>query len=69
MSDVIKFPSNRPTKGITGRDDYIIAEALYLAAKSIDQMPKELRRESDKHDMVRILNTAFPDWEKAFGPF
>ena len=58
MSDVIKFPVRKSPKGITGRDGYIIAEALYLAAKSIDQMPKELRRESDKHNM--------PDWEEVF---
>ena len=66
MSDVIKFPINRPTKGITGRDRYIIAEALYLATKWIDQLPKELRSETDKHDMLRILNTAFPDLKATF---
>ncbi len=32
-------------------------------------MPKELRSESDKHDVLRILNTVFPDWEEVFGPF
>ena len=68
MGDVIKFPISRTTKGITGRDGYIIAEALYFAIKWIDQMPKELRSESDKHDMLRILNTAFPEWEEVFGP-
>ena len=68
MGNVIKFPIGLTTEGITGRDGYIIAEALYLAVKWIDHLPKELRSESDKHDMLRILNDAFPDWEDTFGP-
>lgn len=31
MSDVIPYPINFETKGITGRDGYIVAEARYFA--------------------------------------
>ncbi len=68
MSNVIKFPINLATKGITGRDGYIVAEALYFATKWIDEMPDKVRPASDKRDILRILNAAFPDWEDVFGP-
>lgn len=63
MGDVVKFP-----KDITGRDGYIVAEALYLAVEAIDQKPEELRRETDKRDMLKILNTIRPDWKTVFEP-
>lgn len=66
MSDV--FPIDHETRGITGRDGYIVAEALFLATKYIDHMPERLRLESDKRAMLQILNAAFPDWEDTFGP-
>lgn len=68
MSDAASFPLNFQTKGITGHDGYIVAEALCLAAKWIDEMPDKVRLVSDKRDILRILNTAFPDWEEVFGP-
>ncbi len=68
MSDVTRFPINEETRGITGRDGYIVAEALYFATKWIDQMPDKVRLVADKHDMLRILNAAFPEWEDTFGP-
>ena len=37
MSDVIPYPINFETKGITGRDGYTVAEALYFATKWIDR--------------------------------
>ena len=68
MSDVIPYPINFETKGITGRDGYIVAEALYLATKWIDEMPDKVRPSSDQRDIFRILNAAFPDWVDVFGP-
>jgi antitoxin component HigA of HigAB toxin-antitoxin module len=68
MSDVTAFPIDHTTKGITGRDGYIVAEALYLATRYIDHMPEKVRLEADRHAMLQILNTAFPEWEDTFGP-
>ena len=56
------------TKGVTGRDGYIIAEALVLAMKAIDDMPSNIRLTSDQNDIIRILNANFPSWEDVFGP-
>ena len=68
MSGASPLPINFKTQGITGHDGYIIAEALYFAARQIDEMPDSARPTSDKRDMLKILNTAFPDWEDVFGP-
>jgi len=68
MSEENPYPINFKTKGITGRDGYIVAEALYFATKWIDEMPDKVRPASDKRDILRILNAAFPDWEDVFGP-
>jgi hypothetical protein len=62
------FPIDHETKGITGRDGYIVAEALYLAMKWIDHMPEKVRLTHDRTAMLEILNTAFPEWEDTFGP-
>ncbi len=43
MSDAILFPINFETRGITGHDGYIVAEALYFATKWIDEMPDKVR--------------------------
>ena len=56
------------TKGVTGRDGYIIAEALVLAMRSIEAMPDNLRPTADQRDILSILNTVFPTWEDTFGP-
>lgn len=56
------------TKGVTGRDGYIIAEALVLAMKSIDEMPGNVRLTADQKDIIKILNACFPTWEDVFGP-
>jgi hypothetical protein len=54
------YPIRAETPGVTGRDGYLIAEALYLAAKWIPhQAAGELK--SDRKDMLRILEHAFPD--------
>ena len=68
MSDVDPYPINFETKGVTGRDGYIVAEALYFASKWIDDMPDKVRPAADQRDIFRILNAAFPDWEDIFGP-
>ena len=68
MSDVNPYSINFETKGITGRDGYIIAEALYFATKWIDEMPDQARPTSDQRDIYRLLNAVFPDWEDVFGP-
>ena len=47
----------------TGRDDYIIARALYLAIKYIDSLPLEEREVSDQADMRQILNKRFTKLE------
>ena len=54
------------THEITGRDDYIIAKALYLAVKYIDSLPSIERELSDQDDMQMILNERFPGLEATF---
>lgn len=68
MSDSNELPIGFETKGITGRDGYIIAESLVLAMKYIDEMPDNIRPMADKNDIIKILNTAFPTWEDVLGP-
>lgn len=68
MNDTGELSISFETKGVTGRDGYIIAEALVLAMKSIDEMPDELRLTADQKDIIKILNAAFPTWEDEFGP-
>jgi hypothetical protein len=43
------------TEGITGRDGWLMARALYLAIKWIDAMPEEHKAVSDQEDMRAIL--------------
>jgi hypothetical protein len=49
--------------GITGRDDYIVAKALYLAIKFIDTLPPEKRARSDQSDMQKILDARYAQHE------
>lgn len=68
MNDAAEPTISFETKGVTGRDGYIIAEALVLAMKSIDEMPDKVRLTADQKDIIKILNTAFPTWEDVLGP-
>jgi len=68
MTDSNELPINFETKGVTGRDGYIIAEALVLAMKYIDGLPDNVRPMADQHDILKILNAAFPTWEDVLGP-
>lgn len=45
---------------ITGRDDLIIAQALWLGIKAIDSLPPERRQVSNRDDMKRILEVRYP---------
>ncbi len=47
---------NDPTE-VTGRDDYIIAQALWEASKLLDSLPDKERPESNIEDMRAILET------------
>ena len=51
---------------ITGRDDFVIAKALYLAVNHIDSLPPEEQPLSDQEDMQRILNEKYPKYEALF---
>lgn len=68
LNDSNELPINFETKGVTGRDGFIIAEALVLAMKHIDEMPDNVRPTADKNDIIKILNSAFPTWEDVLGP-
>lgn len=68
MNDAEDLTIGFETKGVTGRDGYIIAEALVLAMKSIDDMPDNVRLTADQKDIIKILNAAFPTWEDVLGP-
>lgn len=68
MSDTTaSFPVDFQTRAITGDDGYIVAEALYLAAKWIDEMPDKVRLVSDKRDILTHKNTAFPTGSRFSG--
>lgn len=47
---------------VTGRDGFLIAEALYLAIEYIDQLPKGRQPLSDQADMMRLLDEMYPGW-------
>lgn len=68
MSDSSDLNLSFETKGVTGRDGYIIAEALVLAMKYIDTMPDKVRLTTDQRDIIKILNAAYPTWEDVLGP-
>ncbi len=68
MTDPNDLSLGFETKGVTGRDGYIIAEALVLAMKSIDAMPDNVRLTADRRDIIKILNQSFPTWEDVLGP-
>ncbi len=51
---------------ITGRDDFIIAKALYFAIHYIDKLPPEIRPLSDQVDMQNILNERYSGYEDTF---
>ena len=51
---------------VTGRDDYIIAQALWEASKLLDSLPDKERPESNIEDMRAILETRYPDLRAGF---
>jgi len=48
-------------RSITGRDGYIMAQALYWAIKFSQRLPSRYREWSNEQDMKAILNSRFPD--------
>ena len=46
---------------ITGRDHYIVAQALILGINAIDGTPIERRQSSNRDDMMRLLLAICPD--------
>ncbi len=53
-------------ESITGRDGYIMAQALILGINAIDGTPIEHRQESNRDDMMRLLLAIYPgqaDWQ------
>ncbi len=51
---------------VTGRDGWVMAQALHLAIKWIDAMPEEHRALADQRDMRALLQARFPDRAKLF---
>ena len=47
---------------VTGRDDFIIAQALWEASKVLDLLPDIERPDSNIQDMRAILETRYPDF-------
>ncbi len=56
---------NDPTE-VTGRDDYIIAQALWEASKLLDSLPDKERPESNIEDMRAILETRYSGLQEMF---
>lgn len=53
-------------QGITGRDDYIIAKALYWALKHSSNLPGLMHETSDEDDMRKIALTRYGRLVKGF---
>ncbi len=51
---------------ITGRDDYIIAQALWEARKLLDSLPDKERPDSNIKDMRAILETRYSGLQEMF---
>jgi CelD/BcsL family acetyltransferase involved in cellulose biosynthesis len=45
---------------VTGRDGYILAQALAFAIEVIDRLPEEWRPRSNRDDMLRLLEAMQP---------
>jgi hypothetical protein len=52
---------NGPINNVTGRDAFIVAQALAYAAEAIDRLPLERRQQSHRADMLRLLHHIAPD--------
>ena len=50
-------------KNITGRDDYIIAQAMAYAIAMIDSLPPDKRELGNRMAMVMLLHHYAPDAE------
>lgn len=46
---------------ITGRDDYIIEQALFFAVHTIDGLPPEYQARSNRADMLKMLRARTGD--------
>lgn len=44
---------------VTGRDFYVVGEALALAVSLIDSLPEDLRDAGRRRDMIEIFNSLF----------
>ncbi len=51
---------------ITGRDDYIVAQALWVALRYLETLPEHEQPESNMDDMREILETRFQNFENLF---
>jgi hypothetical protein len=56
-----KMPEKTIPKGLTGRDEWIITQALVYAILTIDRLPHRWRPYSDQTDMKRILGHMVPN--------
>lgn len=52
---------NGAINNVTGRDAFIVAQALAYAAEAIDRLPLERRQQSHRVDMLRLLDHIAPD--------
>ena len=50
----------KPLNSITGRDGYIISQALAYAYAVIPHLPELYREESNREDMLEILKARCP---------
>lgn len=48
------------SQSITGRDGYVVAQALAYAIEAIEHLPDEWQEWSNKEDMKLLLNTLYP---------
>jgi hypothetical protein len=54
-----KSPKSK-SQSITGRDGYVMAQALAYAIEAIEHLPDEWQEWSNKEDMKLLLNTLHP---------
>jgi hypothetical protein len=57
---------NEQATSITGRDGYIVAQALYWFVREQQRLPKKEFEWSNAEDAKLIFLTLFPDWAGHF---
>jgi hypothetical protein len=65
----MNITKTKPKSGVTGRDGYIIRQALAYAIKLIEALPADRQEYSNMCDMIQILRHLTDERERKFLAF